>query len=149
MIRKIPVVYKDAAGIWWEDRFRPYVCMVTNVVLNIILVQTIGISGIVLSTVFSLFISIPWENRTIFKNVFHCGSRAYYKKMFSYAGSMLLGGLLTGWICSFFGGGIPAFLLQCVVCVIVPNVVFLCLNCRRQEFKDSIAMLLRVLKRQY
>lgn len=147
MIRKIPVVYKDAAGIWWEDRFRPYVCMVTNVVLNIILVQIIGISGIVLSTVFSLFISIPWENRTIFKNVFHCGSSAYYKKMFSYAGSMLLGGLMTGWICSFFGEGIPAFLLRCVMCVIVPNAIFLCLNCRRQEFKDSTAMLLRVLKR--
>ena len=75
MIRKIPVVYKDAAGIWWEDRFRPYVCMITNVVLNIVLVQLIGISGIILSTVLSLFVSIPWENYTIFKYVFNRSSK--------------------------------------------------------------------------
>ena len=30
-IRKIPVTYKDAAGIWWEDRFRPYVSMIVQV----------------------------------------------------------------------------------------------------------------------
>lgn len=149
MIRKIPVVYKDAAGIWWEDRFRPYVCMVVNVVLNIALVQVIGISGIILSTVFSLFISIPWENHTIFKNVFHRSSGEYYGKMFAYAGTMFLGGLLTYWVCGFFGDGIPAFLLRGVVCVIVPNVVFICLNFRRQEFADTLAMAKRIMKRQF
>lgn len=147
-IRKIPVVYKDAAGIWWEDRFRPYVCMVVNVVLNITLVQIIGISGIILSTVFSLVVSIPWENYTIFKFVFHRSSREYYGKMFAYAGIMFLGGCLTYWICGFFGEGILAFLLRGVVCVIVPNVVFVCLNYRRQEFKDAMAMVKHILGRK-
>lgn len=149
MIRKIPVVYKDAAGIWWEDRFRPYVCMVVNVVLNIILVQIIGISGIILSSVFSLCISIPWENHTIFRNVFHRSGWPYYGKMFVYAGTMLLGGVLTWWICAFFGEGILAFLFRGVVCVIVPNVVFVGLNCRRQEYVDSVEMIQRVLRRKF
>lgn len=149
MIRKIPVVYKDAAGIWWEDRFRPYVCMVVNVVLNITLVQVIGISGIILSTVFSLAVSIPWENYTIFKNVFHRGSGEYYGKMFAYAGTMLLGGLLTWWICSFFGDGILAFLLRGMICMVVPNLVFAGLNFHRQEFGDAYAMVMRILKRQF
>ena len=149
MIRKIPVVYKDAAGIWWEDRFRPYVCMVVNVVLNIVLVQIIGISGIILSTVFSLVISVPWENYTIFKNIFHRSSGEYYGKMFAYAGSTFLGGCLTYWICGFFGNGIPSFLLRGVVCVIVPNAVFVCLNFRRQEFRDALAMAKRIVKRQF
>lgn len=148
-IRKIPVVYKDAAGIWWEDRFRPYVCMVTNVVLNIALVQVIGISGIILSTVFSLCISIPWENYTIFKYVFHRSSWAYYGKLLIYIGCMLLGGGLCYWVCGFFGDGILHLLLRGVVCMIVPNVVFAALNYRRQEFRDSMTMVLRILKRQY
>lgn len=147
--RKIPVVYKDAAGIWWEDRFRPYVCMVTNVVLNILLVQIIGVSGIILSTVFSLLISIPWENYTIFKYVFRRSSRDYYASMAAYTGSMLLGGGVCFWLCGFFGDGIFAFLLRGVVCVIVPNVIFAALNCRRKEFMDAKAMVLRILKRQY
>lgn len=148
-IRKIPVVYKDAAGIWWEDRFRPYVCMVVNVVLNITLVQVIGISGIILSTVFSLFISIPWENYTIFKYVFHRSSKPYYGKMALSAVTMLLAGTVTFWICSLLGTGIPAFLLRMCVCVIVPNAVFALCSCRRPEFGDAVTMVRRILKRQF
>ena len=148
-LRKIPVVYKDAAGIWWEDRFRPYVCMVTNVVLNILLVQIIGISGIILSTVFSLCISIPWENYTIFKYVFHRSSRAYDGKLAAYCGSMILGGLVCFWLCSLFGDGIPALMARAVICVIVPNVIFAALNCRRAEFRLARDMVLRILRRQF
>lgn len=148
-IRKIPVVYKDAAGIWWEDRFRPYVCMIVNVVLNITLVQIIGISGIILSTVFSLFISIPWENYTIFKFVFHRSSKAYYGKMFLSAGTMLLAGTVTLGLCSLLGDGILTFLVKGCICVIVPNVIFALLNGRRHEFRDAKAMVQRILKKQY
>lgn len=148
-IRKIPVVYKDAAGIWWEDRLRPYVCMVVNLALNIFLVQRIGISGIILSTVFSLIISIPWENYTIFRYVFHCSSKQYYKKMFYYALSMLIGGGLTYWLCSLFGSGIASILLRLFVCLIVPNVCFALLNYRSQEFKNARAMVGRIVKRRF
>lgn len=148
-IRKIPVVYKDAAGIWWEDRFRPYVCMIVNVVLNIVLVQVIGISGIILSTVFSLFISIPWENYTIFKYVFHRSSKSYYGKMFLSASTMLLAGAVTLWICSLLSDGIPAFVLKMCVCVVVPNVIFALLNCKRPEFREMMNMVRRILKRQF
>lgn len=148
-IRKIPVVYKDAAGIWWEDRFRPYVSMVINVVLNITLVQLIGISGVILSTVFSLFISIPWENYTFFKYVFHRSSKSYYGKMFLSAGTMLLAGMVTLWICALAGDGIPALLLKICICIVVPNVIFALLNCKRQEFGEMMTMLRRILKRQF
>lgn len=148
-IRKIPVVYKDAAGIWWEDRFRPYVCMAVNVGLNIVLVQIIGISGIILSTVFSLLISIPWENYTIFCHIFHRSSKTYYKKMLFSVLSMLIAGIATWWLCSLLGDGIPAFLLRAVVCIIAPNVIFACLNCRRQEFAETIQFAKKILKRQF
>lgn len=148
-IRKIPVVYKDAAGIWWEDRFRPYVCMIVNVVLNIVLVQVIGISGIILSTVFSLCVSIPWENYTIFRYVFHRSSKPYYRKMCLSGGAMLLAGTVTLWICSMLEDGIPAFLLKGCICVVVPNVIFAALNCKRPEFHETMSMVWRILKRQF
>lgn len=148
-IRKIPVVYKDAAGIWWEDRFRPYVCMAVNVILNIVLVQVIGVSGVILSTVFSLMISIPWENYTIFRYVFSRSSGTYYKKMLFSAGSMLAVGGATWWLCSLFGNGIAAFLLRGCVCVIVPNGLFALFNCRRAEFKEALHFARRIVKRQF
>lgn len=148
MIRKIPVVYKDAAGIWWEDRFRPYVCMVVNVVLNVYLVKIIGVSGIILSTVFSLLISIPWENYTIFKYVFHKRSGEYYFKMVCYALSMMVGGLVTFWLCNSLSNGIPQFFLRGIVCVFIPNIVFITLNYRRREFTETIEFVERIIKRK-
>lgn len=146
-IRKIPVVYKDAAGIWWEDRFRPYVCMVVNVILNVLLVQIIGVSGIILSTVFSLFISIPWENYTIFKYIFNCSSKKYYFKMAVFMLTMVVGGIITYYLCNFFGDGIPQLLLRLVICLVVPNVVFVLFNFKRPEFKGTIALVKQILKR--
>ncbi len=144
-IRKIPVVYKDAAGIWWEDRFRPYVCMVVNVVLNVTLVQVIGISGIILSTVFSLVISIPWENYTIFRYVFHRGSGEYYGRMAYSALTSVAGCGLCWWLCSFFGDGIVNLFLRAGICVVVPNVVFVAANCRRKEFRQTVDLALHIL----
>ncbi len=144
-IRKIPVVYKDAAGIWWEDRFRPYVCMVVNVVLNVTLVQVIGVSGIILSTVFSLVVSIPWENYTIFRYVFRRSSREYYAKMGSYALVSLVGCGVCWWLCGFFGDGVGDLFLRAGVCITVPNLIFAACTFRRREFRQTLAMAARIL----
>ena len=147
-IRKIPVVYKDAGGIWWEDRFRPYVCMVVNLAFNILLVQYIGVSGIILSTVLSLFISIPWENYTIFKYIFHCSSKKYYFKMFTFALTMAIGGAATYFLCGLLGDGIPNMLLRLLICLIVPNAVFILLNYRRAEFKGTVELAKKIIHRK-
>ena len=147
-IRKIPVTYKDAAGIWWEDRFRPYVCMVVNIVMNILLVQIIGIAGILLSTILSLVISIPWENFTIFKYVFHCGSGEYYKKMGYYALTLAAAGMITYLCCMPWGDGIPFLLLRMAICVIVPNIVIFLLNSRGKEFQSAKSFVLGIVKRR-
>lgn len=147
-IRKIPVTYKDAAGIWWEDRFRPYVSMIVNLVLNIVLAQIIGVSGIILSTVISLLISIPWENYTVFKYIFHRSSREYYKKMAYYALTILLAGIVTFVLCSPWGNGFPALLIRACICLIVPNLLIILGNFKGKEFQDSKVFLINILKRR-
>ena len=146
-IRKIPITYKDAAGIWWEDRYRPYVCMVTNLVLNVMLVQIIGVSGIILSTVLSLFVSIPWENYTIFKYIFHCSSKKYYLKMFYYCFSMIIAGFTTFMVCELFNQGIIYFFIRSIICIAIPNIIFVIMNCKCREFKDTVLFIKGVLKR--
>lgn len=147
-IRKIPVVYKDAAGIWWEDRFRPYICMIVNVVLNVTLVHYIGVSGIILSTVFSLMISIPWENHTIFKYVFRRSSREYYSKMLYYFLVTVGVGAITLMICNSFENTFFFLMVKGIVCLIVPNVLFFILYKNRNEFKDSSEFVLNIIKKR-
>lgn len=64
-------VYKDAAGIWHDDRLRPLIAGLANLVLNLILVRFIGIYGILLSTIISVyFISAPWITINVFRTIF-------------------------------------------------------------------------------
>lgn len=147
-IRKIPVTYKDAAGIWWEDRFRPYVSMIANLVLNIILAKFIGVSGIILSTVFSLAISIPWENYTIFKYIFHMGSGEYYLKMSYYTLTTLIAGVVTYLLCYPLANGFGTLFFRALICVFVPNFIIYLLNCRSKEFHEAKAFVLGIIRRR-
>lgn len=72
-------VYKDAGGIWHEDRFRPLISGVVNLILNLILVKWIGIYGIVISTILSqLCISLPWIIKNVTNIIFERESKEYF-----------------------------------------------------------------------
>ena len=143
MIRRICLTYKDAAGIWWEDKFRPYVVMTVNLFLNIALCQVIGLYGIVISTIVSMFIAIPWENYTVFKYIFHNSSKEYYEKMFVY---LLVGIIIAGityFICNLIPNGVLGILIRAIICVIIPNSIWLLLFFKTKEFSRTKNLLLR------
>lgn len=76
-------VFKNAAGIWHEDRFRPLISALVNLMLNIASVRYIGIYGIVLSTIVALgVIEIPWLLRNIFTVMYDSSLFRDYLKLF-------------------------------------------------------------------
>ena len=69
--RKIVLLYKDAAGLWREDQWKPIAGAIFNLFLNVILVQAIGINGVIVSSILSfLIIEIPWEVVVLYKYYF-------------------------------------------------------------------------------
>lgn len=145
--RKVVITYKDAAGLWWEDRFRPFVMAATNLVSNLILVQFIGIWGIILSTILSLFVSLPWETYTVFKHVFKRSAKEYALSLVRFLVVTVLAAAVTLGICQIVCDGVVAVLVRGCICVVVPNLIFfLCLR-KQEEFSDAKALIMRVLKR--
>ena len=145
--RKVVITYKDAAGIWWEDRFRPFVMAATNLISNLIMVQFIGIWGIVISTILSLLVSIPWETYTVFKHVFKRSPKEYAVSLVQFLGVLTIACAVTLGICQVASDGISAILIRGCICVVVPNVIFFLAFRKREEFADAKALLLRMLKR--
>ena len=148
LMRKIPVIYKDAGGIWWEDRFRPYVCMVVNLVSNIITVQLIGVAGIVISTILSLLISIPWENYTIFKYIFHTSPKEYYKKMAVYIVLTIGAGLVTRFACMSFDYSIMGLIIRTAICIVIPNAIWIVCFHKFPEYKEAVRLFKGLVKRR-
>lgn len=140
--------YKDAAGIWHEDRFRPLVTAAANLTLNLVTVQFWGIYGVLLSTVIStLFVGMPWLLHNLFTVLFDKSQlRGYLLHLLKY--TVIVG--ISCVTCYFASAYIPieslwvTLFIRLVVCCIVPNVIYLLVYRRTPEFKRCIALLDRM-----
>lgn len=74
--------FKDAGGIWHEDRFRPLITAITNLFLNLLMVQFCGIYGVLLSTILSIvFVGMPWITHNLFSILFKRRAGMFVKKI--------------------------------------------------------------------
>ena len=141
-------LFKDAAGIWHADRFRPLVTALTNLTLNIILVQFIGIYGVLYSTVIAtLCIGMPWLLHNLFTNLFEIKYLpGFVRTLLFYAGVTAAAAAITLGICLLVpGSALLKLLVRGVIVVIVPNLIFLLVYRRRPEFGEVLALADRIL----
>lgn len=147
-INNLLCVYKDAAGMWREDRFRPLAASLANLVMNLIFVQFWGIYGVLASTFLSmLLIGFPWLIYNTFTVIFE---RKYLKpyilKLLFYVFITIIACALTYSVC----GLIPVqnnwgkLFVNLGICLIVPNLLFFMIFYRESEFKDSLRLVDRM-----
>lgn len=139
--------YKDAGGIWHEDRFRPLVTAIANLGMNLLMVNYIGIYGIILSTVLSMVIvGMPWLIHNLFSTLFPKEyMTSYLKKLFFYIFVSVISTVVTVFICNFVNYN-PwiTFVLRGIICFIVPNMIFLFVYKNTKEFKDTLLLVDKV-----
>ena len=143
-INQLLILYKDAGGIWHEDRFRPLVTAIANVSMTLIMVQFWGIYGVLLSTVLSMmFVGMPWLFHNLFTTLFDRSQlRPYLSNLFKYTITAVVSCVIVLLICNFINFGlITTILSRLVVCVTVPFVIYIVLFWRSSEFKQSMLLL--------
>lgn len=148
-LEKLLSVFKDAGGIWHEDRYRPLIYGVTNLVLNIIMVQFIGLFGIVLSTIITVFfISIPWIIHNIFSLLYKRKSTGYLKSIVYYTCVSCVVAVANHYICNLFPDTeIVYFIIRCIICLIFPNVIFFLFYRKSEAFQKSVLLVKNMLKK--
>lgn len=148
-------VYRQAAGLWWQDKIRPIVESLLNISLNIFLVRIIGVAGVLLSTIIGLvFINSIWGSRVLFKHYFN----KYNQK--KYIGRLLFYTLITifSWYVSFYLGQIflnitnctnlwIEFIAKAIICVVISNCILGFAYSRLPEFSDSKELIRNTIKR--
>lgn len=141
-------VYLDAAGLWWETRYRAIVETVMNCVLNYYLARYWGINGILLATIISiLLINYGYGTQIIFR---------FYFKQFSLTRFFLDNGLyfvvtigacfVAAFLCDCvqFASGIIDLLAKGTLCCIVPNLCFLVFYHKNKYFAKSAIFFKRI-----
>ncbi len=126
-IERIIGVYKDAAGIWYEDRYRPLASAILNLILSLVMVKFLGLNGVKLATIICMTLcSTPWLISTLYKYVFKGQSKStYYMDLIKY---FILGTIncgITFFIISFIkGDGILLFITRGIIC----SIISICIN---------------------
>lgn len=141
--------YKDAAGIWHEDRFRPLVTAVANLTMNLIMVRFWGVYGVLLSTVLSmLLIGMPWLLDNLFSTIFEKRMmKGYLKKLLQYACAscgICAGSIIVCRVIPF--RGIAFILVSALICALMTTAIYILLFRKTEEFQRSIEILDRITK---
>ena len=149
-LKSVQSAYKDAAGLWKEDMWRSYVANAFNLVMNIFLVQKIGVYGILLSTILALtIITYPWQTWMIHKKLFHCSMWMYIKRLGLYTIITSVACVITYGICGLVSGnGVAEFFVKIMICVILPNVIFFVCTFRMKEFSEMVKIAQKILGRK-
>ena len=139
--------YKNAIGIWWEDRYRCLICGIANLVINLSLVLMLGkygevysLAGIVVSTIITTgFIGIPWSAKVTFDIYFKKGLKEYVLKLLFY----FVVTLVNMAICypvmiviskEYVSNGFLVLLLRGLVLCIIPNLIYYVIYRRDPQF---------------
>ena len=123
----IRALFVDAAGLWWEQRWRAIAETLANLVLNIALGWYFGVWGIVVATLISLFfINFCWGSRIVFDCYFKNGKAGeYYRDHAIYFGVMSMVVSICYMLGSVFElNAYYAFGYRFIIALIVPPVLF-------------------------
>ena len=140
-VNRITNIYKDAAGIWHEDRFRPLTAAIVNVALNILTVRWIGIFGVIFSTVIAFAaVELPWLIRNLFRLIFPREYRgAYVRQLLFYFAVAAAACAVTYAVCALPRLPlIPTMIVRFAVSLLLPNVLFFLVYRRTDEFVGAL-----------
>ena len=100
-MRSATAIFKEAAGICYEDRFVPIIEALVNAIASIIFLKIAGIAGVFIGTILSLMVihlySYP---KFVFKKLFSKELKEYYSMFVKYSLSAFSIGTISYVFCS-------------------------------------------------
>lgn len=149
-IHDVVHIFKDAAGMWDKDRYRPLVSAISNILLSILFVRKFGLYGVILSTVVcELIFSTFWAAKVLFDYYFKITLFKYLRKIGIYS---LINGviiIITYYVCEFINISlIPGFILKLLTCLVIPNLLMIIIFYNTHEFRELKSKIINILRPQ-
>lgn len=129
--------FKECAGLFWNDRYKPLLEAGLNLGLDFLLVHFLGINGVILATIISTVLAPLWiEPFVLYRNLFKKKFIYYIIRYIMYALITAVAFGVTFISCYYIPhGGIGWFVLRFIICLILPNAVYFLFFFRSKEFK--------------
>lgn len=147
-MRQATLMFKDALGLFWYDRYKSPLAALVNLLASILLVRLLGPVGVFIGTTVALLTVCVWvEAYVLYRNGFHRNMAAFFLHYALYAALTAAAGLLTWFCCSLVPGStIFSLILKLLICILIPNSLYLLLFHRTEEYLYLKNMVLGVFK---
>ena len=138
--RKVNLMFREAKGLFWYDRYKPLFESAINLASSLVLVQRFGVAGILGGTVISSVTTCLWMEPYV---LMRYGIREEWQKKLReyfvrYTGRvvmvMVLAAASYGWVRFFPAGNILIFLLNGIIYTLFYGVVMFALFRKNREF---------------
>ena len=148
-MNKLLSMFKDAAGLWHRDRFRPLTAALVNLALNLLTVKWLGLYGVLLSTVISIVVvGFPWLLHNLFHEIFP--TNHLWEYTLNFTGYILVTVMCcaASWgVCSLVKFDVwVAFFFNAVVSFLIPNALFFLIYGRNPLLHENLEQIKRVTK---
>ncbi|KAB4586816.1 hypothetical protein GA053_26610 [Bacteroides thetaiotaomicron] len=128
--------FKDASGLYWNDRYKPLAESVINLIASVYLTIHYGVIGVIWGGIISTLLTCFWvEPYVLFRNSIEIKLKDYFKDYFKYAAVTLLTAVVSKWLYTklFTEVTIINFVLGVVLCLVVTNAVWVLVFRKREE----------------
>lgn len=141
--------FKEAAGIFHEDRFIPIVESIINIVASIVFLKYFGLAGVFMGTILSgLVLHLYSYPKFVYKNLFNKSYLDYLKRFIEKLLIMIITLGITYCVSGLFvvENYVVQLIINIVVCLIVPNVIYWFIFYRSEEFEYLKKLFFKQLK---
>ncbi len=145
-IRRVVLMAKDSAGLFRPDRYLALLEAAINIVLSIILINILGVEGLIIANFATMLIIPLWSQPyLVFKYVIQNLKKFkfYYYRYVVYLAAAAGEVFLTFYLAKTFidphiSNIFVNLIVRAVLCIIVPNVINLLLFIKTSEMKDLL-----------
>lgn len=128
--------FRNAYGLFWIAKYRPIIMVIINIVISVVLVQFIGIEGVLIGTLISRLVTTAWlDPYIVHKYGFEISPKSYYVDYLKYLVIFIAISIILNYFVSMIAiNNIFILILIAILVVISVNVILVLLFFKTSEF---------------
>lgn len=128
--------FRNAYGLFWIAKYRPIIMVIINIVISVVLVQFIGIEGVLIGTLISRLLTTAWlDPYIVHKYGFEISPKSYYVDYLKYLVIFIAISIILNYFVSMVAiNNIFILILIAILVVISVNVILVLLFFKTSEF---------------
>lgn len=128
--------FRNAYGLFWIAKYRPIIMVIINIVISVVLVQFIGIEGVLIGTLISRLLTTAWlDPYIVHKYGFEISPKSYYVDYLKYLVIFTAISIILNYFVSMITiNNIFILILIAILVVISVNAILVLLFFKTSEF---------------